>query len=143
MARRANDRASTGSDRSDERDGNGHQKHGHHENHHKHGSHESGGFRFGRDDVTRGSRGDDVLLAAAGDDMFIFGTGAGADVIGYFGDGADVLDLSDVDGLSTVADVMSSATQVGADTVLDFGGGDQITLIGVEKASLLSDDFLL
>ena len=97
---------------------------------------------IGGEQIT-GFAGNDVLTGGAGDDMFIYGTGDGADVINDFGTGADVLDLSDVAGMSTFSDVMSTAIQNGADTLLDFGGGDQITLIGVDKSLLLADDFLL
>lgn len=90
-----------------------------------------------------GFAGNDVLIGGAGDDMFIYGTGDGADVINDFGTGADVLDLSDVAGLLTFSDVMSTAVQNGGDTLIDFGGGDQITLIGVDKSLLLAGDFLL
>ena len=40
------------------------------------------------------------------------------------------------------ADVLAAASQVGADTVIDLGGGDTITLAGVARADLDPDDFL-
>lgn len=90
-----------------------------------------------------GFEGNDILTGGAGDDMFIYDSGHGADVINDFGNGADVLDLSEVNGMASFTDVMSTATQVGADTVFDFGGGDRITLIGVSIATLEEQDFLL
>jgi len=44
-------------------------------------------------------------------------------------------------GVSTFADVLSHATQQGADTVIDFGAGDQIVLQNVVKANLAAADF--
>ena len=39
------------------------------------------------------------------------------------------------------ADLLGFATQVGADTLINFGGGDTITLKGVLRANLSPDDF--
>ena len=45
--------------------------------------------------------------------------------------------------IGSLADVLSHATQVNADTVIDFGGGDTLTLRNVVRASLSGDDFVL
>ena len=50
---------------------------------------------------------------------------------------------SGVSGLASFADVQAAASQVGGDTLIEFGGGDSITLIGVNVGDLHSDDFLL
>jgi uncharacterized protein (DUF2141 family) len=54
----------------------------------------------------------------------------------------DKIDLTAFSNIHTFGDAMSRATQVGANTVLDFGGGDTLTLLGVSKASLRVDDFV-
>ena len=40
-------------------------------------------------------------------------------------------------------DVLANATQLGADTVIGFSGGHQVTLIGVNLADLHEDDLLI
>ena len=44
--------------------------------------------------------------------------------------------------VSTFADVLARATQVGSDTVINFGGGDTLTLRNVARSSLAADDFI-
>ncbi|GJL92952.1 calcium-binding protein [Hyphococcus sp.] len=98
------------------------------------------------DDVLIGGSGDDSLVGGAGNDRFIFGVGEGADVISDFTAGMatdDVIDLSGfVTGLDEFSEVIAAASQVGADTVIDFGGGASLTLLGVATGDLHSDDFL-
>ena len=45
--------------------------------------------------------------------------------------------------VSTYTEVLAAAEQVGADTLIDFGGGDTLTLMGVDFATLTADDFLV
>jgi hypothetical protein len=45
--------------------------------------------------------------------------------------------VTDVPGIFTLADIQSRATQQGADTVIDFGNGDTLTLQNVTLAALL------
>jgi hypothetical protein len=95
-------------------------------------------------DVMDGGAGDDVLTGWGGDDHFVFRFGSGADVITDFAPGLgsdDSLDLTALATTYTLAQVMARATQHGADTVIDFGGGDSITLQNVARASLTDADF--
>ena len=55
----------------------------------------------------------------------------------------DVIDLTGVTGLTGFTDVQTAASQVGADTLIDFSGGNQITLVGVDVTTLNPDDFLI
>jgi hypothetical protein len=55
----------------------------------------------------------------------------------------DRVDLTGVSSVHTLADVLAVSTQVGADTVIDFGGGNALTLENVQVANLHGDDFLL
>ena len=85
-------------------------------------------------------------LGGGGEGLFVFRDGDGADTITDFTAGAgseDVLNLYGVSGLGGFAAVQAAASQVGDDTLLDFGGGDTVTLIGVDVASLHEDDFLI
>ncbi len=96
-------------------------------------------------DRLAGATGDDVLTGGADDDLFVFGDGGGGDTVTDFVAGAgtdDVIDVSGVGGIGDFADVQAAASLVGADTVIDFGGGDTITILGVDPGDLHADDFL-
>lgn len=96
-------------------------------------------------DVLQGRGGEDILSGGAGDDLFVFANGDGADRIEDFASGAATEDRIDLRGVGTVSDMddlLGAATQQAADTVIDFGSGDTVTLIGVDRSSLHSDDFL-
>jgi histidinol dehydrogenase len=74
-----------------------------------------------------------------------FSSGLGADRVLGFAAGAGVADVVRLIGMGpafdSFAEVMAAAAQVGADTVIDFGGGNTITLVGVAMATLVADDF--
>ena len=98
------------------------------------------------DDMLDGGDGNDTLVGGRGNDLFVFADGDGADTFNDFVAGAgtdDVIDLTGESAVSTFADVHSHATQVDADTVIDVGGGDSITLLGVNVGVLHADDFML
>jgi len=101
-------------------------------------------------DTVRGGQGDDVVLGGAGNDWLsgdrgddtVTG-GAGADIFHTFGDaGVDrVTDFSLAQGDRVMLDpgTTYSLSQVGADTVIDLGGGGQMVLAGVTLSSLTGD----
>ena len=100
---------------------------------------------FGNDKLT-GAGGDDTLTGGWGYDTFVFAKGHGADTITDFAAGSgsgDRIDLSGRGDVRTFSDIMSHATQAGADTIIDLGDGDSITLENVDRASLVANDFLL
>jgi Ca2+-binding RTX toxin-like protein len=75
-----------------------------------------------------GDRGDDTIQAGAGSDVIFSFSGAGSDrVLGF-----DPLH----DRVLIEPSVHVSVSQVGSDTVLDLGGGDQLILIGVQTGGL-------
>jgi len=85
------------------------------------------------------------FTAGPGEDLFVFANAFGQDQITDFAPGEDVIDLSGVtnpDWMS-FADVQAHMTQVSADTLIDLGGGNTITLVGVAPGSLTAGDFLL
>lgn len=98
-------------------------------------------------DLVRGGQQDDVLTGGAGAD-FLSGDlgddtisgGAGADIFNSFGDaGLDrVLDFSRAQGDRVRLDPGSAftASQQGADTVVDIVGGARVVLVGVTLAGL-------
>ena len=98
-------------------------------------------------DVMRGGQGDDVIVGGAGND-FISGDrgndtetgGAGADIFHSSQDaGMDrVLDFNQGEGDRMMLDPGTTYTvsQVGADTVIDMGGGNEMVLVGVQLSAL-------
>lgn len=98
----------------------------------------------GRDLITGGA-GDDRLVGGTEDDRFNFAPGLGADLIVDFEGGAGSGDVIGLFGfgasLDSFTEAIAAATQIGANVVIDLGGGDSITLQGVAIASLDADDF--
>ena len=98
-------------------------------------------------DTMRGGQGDDSIAGGAGDD-FISGDrgndtesgGAGADIFhGSQDAGIDkVLDFHLAEGDRVLLDPGTTYTvsQVGADTVIDMGAGNQMILVGVQMTTL-------
>lgn len=96
-------------------------------------------------DTLSGGGGRDVLIGGSGNDNFIFRLGYGDDTIRDFEGGVglgDRLALANL-GVATVAEALAKAAQVGADTVFTFDSGDTLTLLGITKADLVDDDFLI
>jgi Ca2+-binding RTX toxin-like protein len=93
-------------------------------------------------DRLEGRGGSDSLTGGGGSDTFVYSTGDGSDTINDFNHGqADKIDLSGVGGIYNLNDVMAHATQVGQNTLIDFGFGDSITLTNVTKSTLAAADF--
>lgn len=76
-------------------------------------------------DTLSGGGGSDWLIGGAGADVFVFGPDAGADKVADFQLGLDRLDVSGLAGEPTFS-------YVGQDTVITFGDGVSITLMGVK-----------
>ena len=102
----------------------------------------------GGNDQLIGGTGNDILTGDGGDDLFIFNAGEGMDTITDFTAGAATDDVIDVTAFGftafddgSVNDVESALADSGGDVILDLGGGDQVTIQGVNKAALDSDDF--
>ena len=98
-------------------------------------------------DTLIGGTGNDTLIGGLHDDRFVFRTGDGADRINDFGvggaTGSDVIELQGYGAaFDSFAEVMAVASQQGADTLINFGGGNSILLVGINMASLNSADFL-
>ncbi|WP_293677946.1 calcium-binding protein [uncultured Phenylobacterium sp.] len=98
-------------------------------------------------DTIRGGQGDDVVLGG-GEDDFLAGD-RGADTL-TGGEGADVFhawsgaeldrvtdfDIEEGDRVLLLPGAAPAISQVGGDTVIDFGGGGQMVLTGVQLSSL-------
>jgi phage tail protein X len=75
----------------------------------------------------------------------IFSYNLGVDTITNFVTGnnsGDIVDVSAVPGLSSFADVQKLMSQVGANTVINFGNGATITLDNVTESALTASNFL-
>ena len=94
----------------------------------------------GGDDYLSGSLGNDKLTGGKGFDTFQFGEGFGKDIITDFdavgGEGAQDFIAAD---FAAVVSIEKS----GKDTVIDFGEGDTLTLLGVKASDVTEDDFAL
>jgi large repetitive protein len=96
----------------------------------------------GGNDKIDGGLGADKLTGGDGSDKFVFRPFDGKDRILDFDTARDRMDLRD-HGYGDFAAVMADASQSGANTIIDFGGGEQVMLIGVLKSSLDAGDFIL
>lgn len=97
-------------------------------------------------DRLEGGAGRDVLIGGAGMDAFVFTDLSGSDFITDFADNVDtlVLDRGLWGGamLSASAVISSFASFVAGNVVLNFGGGDALTITGLTTPSALLDDLI-
>ena len=87
--------------------------------------------------------GDDSATGGAGADTFVYGSNGGADTITDFirPDG-DRIDLTGIGTVHYLSNVLAHTSQIGPDSVIDFGGGNSITLQNVNKGTLTPGDFV-
>ncbi|MEM1103464.1 MAG: calcium-binding protein [Pseudomonadota bacterium] len=101
-----------------------------------------GGLDQGNDTLV-GGEGNDTLFGLGGADRFVFARGDDLDLISDFENGVDDIRLvgfgSDFD---SVGELLAVSSAVGGGLVLDFGGGDRLTVRGLSQADLSADDFL-
>ncbi|MEQ8587316.1 MAG: DUF4347 domain-containing protein [Thalassobaculaceae bacterium] len=99
------------------------------------------------DDTLSGGTGDDTLAGGGGADRLVFTDAGGADRILDFTIGEDLLAVStDINGtgIATAADLSARAVDDGAgNTLVDLGGGNSVTLVGIGAAQISSDSFLI
>lgn len=91
-------------------------------------------------DTLVGGSDNDVLAGGSGDDLFVIGGSDGDDTIVDFVSAADVIDIT-----ATFVDqtaLAAAATDVGSNVVIDIGGGQTLTLLGVQSSGLLYTDFI-
>ncbi|MFV1874295.1 calcium-binding protein [Nioella sp.] len=87
----------------------------------------------GGNDTLNGGSGNDTLNGGAGEDTF--GYSGGADVIEDFS--ADFLQIDSSVLSGSLASVLSAASVVSGNLVLDFGGGNTLTLNGITDTAVL------
>ena len=95
------------------------------------------------EDELDGGTGNDILLGGRGPDDFLFDTlDGGADIILDFTAGVDEIDLGiNNPAFNSLAEILAAGSQVGLDTVFDFGGGNTLTLNNTVFAELEATDF--
>nr|WP_169618103.1 M10 family metallopeptidase C-terminal domain-containing protein [Ruegeria sp. PR1b] len=96
-------------------------------------------------DTLNGGTGRDLMIGGKGADTFVFETGNGRDTIRDFALGQDKLQLESalaegfgsatamLDDLATVTDLL---------TLIEFGDGDRVRLIGISDLDALADDII-
>ncbi len=97
-------------------------------------------------DILRGDQGDDFILGGAGADNFVFQANTGADIVADISLAEDhlLLSIGLTKGVTDPAEIVNQfASIVGGKTILDFGDGDSIVLVGVTNMSALSDMILV
>ena len=99
----------------------------------------------GGDDFIWGGEGADSLSGGAGTDRFYYdGILDGADVITDFRSGAtssEVIEFAS-SGINSFAELMAIASDAGANTIFDFGGGNTLTVVGSNIDDFVTDDFV-
>jgi len=97
-------------------------------------------------DVLTGGLGNDHLSGGSEADIFVFADGSGLDTIQDFGlaIAGERIDLQAVTAIVDFTDLLANhLSTVSGNTVIDLGGGNRLTLIGIAQTSLTADDFLL
>jgi Ca2+-binding RTX toxin-like protein len=96
----------------------------------------------GGNDTLGGGKGVDYLIGGAGSDRFVYRPGDGADTISDFTSDILVRDKLALTAFGlNFAELMAHATQVGANTLFDFGDGDTLLLLNVQKDHLVASNF--
>lgn len=93
-------------------------------------------------DTLIGGQGKDLMFGGKGIDTFVFdGDATDIDTIMDFEIGLDVIQLSNVTGFSSFADVLAASVQNGTNTVITLNNGSQIILENVSRDALTANDF--
>jgi VCBS repeat-containing protein len=91
-------------------------------------------------DTLDGGEGNDFLQGDAGNDVFVFVPNSGIDTVADFIKGADKIDLTAYN--TTFTDLTPNITQSGANTVINLGNGNSITLLNFTATNLEENDFI-
>ena len=92
-----------------------------------------------------GAAGNDFLAGNSGNDTFIFASGSGFDVVTDFSSQqGDIINLQsnlNSSGITSAAQALAQAFNFGGNVVINLGGSNTITLLGVSVANLSASDF--
>ena len=94
-------------------------------------------------DILDGGTGNDLLILGNGSDVVVYSTGYGADAVEDFANvKATGIRSARAAHRPHLRGRLARATQVGDDTVIDFGAGDTLTLRHVFRSNLTAADFM-
>ena len=100
----------------------------------------------GGNDTLTGGTGDDRLNGGNGVDDFVFADGHGDDTISDFDafNGGEDIDFSGLSAITSYSDLITNhiLSSSGGNVVIDTGGGNSVTLLGVSLANLDATDFI-
>ncbi len=88
------------------------------------------------DDTLKGQAGNDKLWGNGGADRFVFGDGGGKDTIKDFQNNVDEIKIT---GHGSKSSILSKASNVSGDVVIDFGGGDILTILNTTVVEITDD----
>jgi Ca2+-binding RTX toxin-like protein len=94
----------------------------------------------GEDDLS-GGKGNDRLLGGLGADTFHFSSGDGKDVIADFTNGLDLIDISDLSGVTSFTDLKKNHLTVSGSDLVITDGVDRLTIEDTRKSALDFFDF--
>ncbi|HYD99468.1 MAG TPA: calcium-binding protein, partial [Alphaproteobacteria bacterium] len=94
-------------------------------------------------DTIVGGAGNDKLDGDEGNDVFVFGPASGQDIVYDFSTDGDRIQISGVTGFTSAANVLSRAVQSGENVLIDLGGGNTITLDGIDRSDLTAANILI
>ena len=89
-----------------------------------------------------GVEGNDRMTGGKGNDSFDFSRGWDKDKITDFGKGDDSVELSGL-GVANFGELKGLMEQKGKNVVIDFGHGDVLTFLDVDKSDFTKDDFTI
>nr|WP_281029330.1 calcium-binding protein [Rhizobium azibense] len=92
-------------------------------------------------DQINGGGGNDILLGGTGDDTFVFLANFGMDIVEDFVAASDDLICFATDVFDDFASILSSASQVGDNTIITYDLNNIVTLKDVILSGLTSDHF--
>ncbi|WP_270725289.1 M10 family metallopeptidase C-terminal domain-containing protein [Shimia sp. Alg240-R146] len=97
-------------------------------------------------DTLDGGVGNDELTGGLNADVFVFADGHGDDTITDFNatNGSEDIDFSSVSAITSISDLLNNhiLSTAGGNVVIDTGGGNTLTLLGVNVADLGASDFI-
>jgi serralysin len=99
----------------------------------------------GGNDIVEGGAGNDILTGGQGSDTFVFSGQFDHDVITDFEAGAaatDVIHLSLGQAFDSFAEVLGAMSQIGSDTMIDFGSGDSVLIKNASIEQFAANDFV-